>query len=150
MKTLISLMATAAFVLICTFNLQAQEEAPKAKKYDSPEWKRVVYVDFHNGKMGTAMKIIKKYYRPASEKAGTPGPSLMAVMETGEYDLMIVWDLQDGVESLNWDVSPNNIKWAKALEEVAGSKEKAQELRDKYSACVRSSTSDLVRVADMD
>jgi hypothetical protein len=150
MKTMISLLATAAFVLICSFNLQAQEEVPKAKKYDNPEWKRVVYVDYHNGKMGTAMKIIKKYYSPAGEKAGTPAPSLMAIMETGEYDLMIVWDMQDGVESLNWDISPNNIKWAKALEEVAGSKEKAQELRDKYSACVRSSTSELVRVADMD
>lgn len=150
MKTLISLMATAAFVLICSFNIQAQDEAPKAKKFDNPEWKRVVYVDFHSGKMGKAMGIINDYYRKAAKKAGTPMPSMTAVMATGEHDLMIIWDMQDGVEDLNWDISPRNIKWRAALVEVCGGKEKADKIMAEYSACVSSSKSELIRIAQFD
>ncbi len=150
MKTMISLMASFAFLVICSINLQAQEEAPKAKKYDNPEWKRVVYVDYHSGKMGKAMGIINDYYRKAAKKAGTPMPSMTAVMETGEYDLMIIWDMQDGVEDLNWDISPGNIKWRTALIEVCGGKEKADEIMAEYSACISSGKSELIRVAHFD
>ncbi len=43
MKAMISLLTTAAFLLICSFSVQAQD-APKPKKFDNPEWKRVVFV----------------------------------------------------------------------------------------------------------
>jgi hypothetical protein len=144
MKNVISIFTTAALLILFTTSLSAQEErAPK--KYDNPEWKRVVYVDYHSGKAGKAFKVINNYYEKAAEKAGTPRPSLMLRMETGEYDLMIIWDLQEGVESLNWEVSPSNIKWWKAFVEVAGSEEKANAIQEEYRSYVRSGKSELVR-----
>ncbi len=96
------------------------------------------------------MDIVNNYYRKAAAKAGTPMPSMTAVMYSGEYDLMLIWDMQGGIEDMNWEINPNGIKWREALNEVAGSKEKADALREEYASYVRSSKSDIIRIATDD
>ncbi|WP_224489320.1 hypothetical protein [Robertkochia flava] len=140
MKSL-SLVLTALFTVLLFSNAEAQE----AKKYDNPEWYSFVYVDYHPGMMGEARDIINNYFKKASAQAGTPTPVMEISLAAGEYDMLIVWKMQDGVEGLNWQTSPNQIKWRNAMNELAGSPEKAEEIMAQYRKCLRASSSNMGR-----
>lgn len=135
-------MATLMVTAVAT-----AQDNPEPKKFDNPEWKRVVLVDYHPGKTGKAMEIIKNYYKKTDAKIGSSGPDMELMLYSGEYDFMLIWSMEDGLEEMNWEVSPRGIEWQKAFEELAGGKEEAQKIRDDYSSYVRSSTSYLTRVA---
>ncbi len=120
--------------------------AQKAKKYDNPQWKNVVFVDYVSGKAGRANEIISDYYIPASTKAGISGPEMALVMQTGPWDVMIIWHMAGGLDDMNWDIHPNNVKWRKALSEICGGDDKASEILKEYASCVARSSSALGRV----
>lgn len=127
-----------AVLLLLGFNdVTAQE----AKRMDNAQWKSVVMVDFHAGKEGRAQEIIDMYYRKAAEKAGTPTPELVIDLETGEWDMMIIWHMQGGIDDMNWEVHPNGVKWRQALNEVCGGEDKAAEILNEYSGLIARSTS---------
>jgi hypothetical protein len=129
--------------LTLTIQLSAQER--KAKKYDKPVWKNIVMVDYHSGKMDRALDIIDNHFKKAAKQAGTTTPMRM-VMQTGEYDVLLIWDMKDGIESMNWERSPDSVKWWAALSELEGGADKAQALMDEYQSLIRSATSDLAMV----
>lgn len=129
--------------LLFTFQLSAQE--PVAKKYDSPEWKSVVMVDYHSGKLGRALEIIDDHFEKAAAKAGTNSP-MRLVMETGEYDVLLIWDMKGGLDEMNWERSPENIKWWNALSKLEGGEDKAQALMNEYQSLIRSGKSELAMV----
>ena len=138
---------TIGLSLCLLFGMQgmlAQEIA--AKKYDDPQWYTIVHVDYLPGKSNKARKIISNYHQKASELAGTPGPMMVLELNSGPYDIMAVWHMKDGIESLNWETSPNDIKWRKAMNELAGSAEKAAEIIAEYQSCVASSSSSIGRL----
>jgi hypothetical protein len=112
----------------------------QTKKIENPEWKQVVIVKYHAGMTGNASKIVQKYFKAASEKAGTPIPMEIS-MRTGEYDVILVWAMKDGLEEMNWESSPDNVKWWNALAEMTGGMDKAKEKWDEYLAMVDYSTS---------
>lgn len=141
-KQFFQMLTASAVLFFFTTTLSAQE----AKKHENPQWYMMTSVDYHSGKTSKAREIIENYYQKVAEKAGTPTPAAAYSLETGTYDYIYVWKMQDGVESLNWDISPNNVKWMKALAEVAGGKEKAAEIRKEYAACVREAKSELMRM----
>lgn len=118
---------------------------PVAKKYVDPHWQRIVFVNYHSGKVGKARAIIENFYKKAAAMAGTSTPATELVMNTGEYDYILIWDLQEGVESLNWQISPDNIEWRKALVELAGGEEEADAIQAEYNSYVQSSKSELAR-----
>ncbi len=120
---------------VFTFQLSAQDG--KAKKYDNPTWKRIVMVDYHSGKLDRALEIIDNHFKKAAAKAGTNSP-MRLVMETGEYDLLLIWDMKEGIEGMNWDVSPDNIKWWSALSKQEGGNDKAEALMAEYQSLIRS------------
>lgn len=142
MRRIGTLLLVLTFIC-CLQNVSAQEMS--AKKYDNPQWYVIEYLDFYSGKADDAKKIIEDYFVPADEDAGVPGPLMELNMVSGQWDYMVVWHLDEGVESLDWEVSPNSIKWRQAFEKKAGSKEKAQEIRDEFSSYIRSSKSELAR-----
>ena len=118
----------------------------KPKKFENPSWKRVVMISFQPGKMERAMTIVKDYFMVASKKAGTTSPDMMLDMYSGGWDVMVIWSMKGGLEELNWEISPDNIAWQKALAEVAGGEEKAKALRAEYSSLVARSSAELARV----
>jgi len=103
------------------------------KRIENAEWKNVV---FHPGKMGKALEIINNHYEKAAAKAGTPTPQMVVEMASGEWDMMIVWHMPEGVQSMTWEVSPNNIAWRKALNEQEGGKENADKLMEEYQSLI--------------
>lgn len=137
----LSLLLTALITVFVFTTAEAQE----AEKYENPEWYSFVHVDYHPGMMGEARDIIENYFKKASDQAGTPKPVMEISLAAGEYDMLVVWKMVDGVEGMNWKRSPNQVKWWQAMTEIAGSEEKAEEVMKKYQSCVRSSSSNMGR-----
>ena len=123
--------------------LLAQDDM-QPKKLDDPQWRSVVHVKYHAGKMGRAMELIDEFQK-VTEKAGTPKPELVVRMATGEWDLMIVWLMEGGISDMDWDTSPNNIKWRKASNEHFGSAEAAKAAWDEYRSLIQDSSRDIAR-----
>lgn len=127
-------------------SLYAQEEM-QAEKYDDPQWYWVVKVDYAPGKMDRAMELINTYFKKASDDAGLPGPIMAMEMSSGDYDMLYVWHMKEGIEGMNWKTSPNDVKWFQAMTKIAGGPEKAQEIWQEYESCIARSEADLARKA---
>lgn len=134
-------IAIIVFVAFLGTAVFAQEEEVKAKKHDAT-WHRVVLVDFKSGKVGEAKEIIAKY-ESAGASAGTPSPQKYW-FETGSYDMMLIWDLEGGPADLEWNWSPNGVKWWNAFVAQEGAEE-AEKIQEKYRKLVSGSTSHIIR-----
>ncbi len=135
MKKLIFATLIVVFTLSNSALVYAQQ-GMKAKKYDNPEWKRVDFIKFKSGKYSRAKEIIKDYYAKAGQKSATPGPSLFIDLMTGEWDMMTVWDMKEGIEEMNWETSPNDVKWMAAMNDLAGGADKAKSIMDEFSSLI--------------
>jgi len=140
----IKILSLGLILIMGMQGLVAQETT--AKKYDNPQWYNIVHVDYLPGKYNKARKIISDYHKKASTMAGTPGPVMILEMNSGSYDIMTVWHMKDGIESLNWVTSPDNIKWRKAMNEIAGSSEKADKIIKEYQSYIASSSNSIGRL----
>lgn len=141
MRTLIKGTVILALILMI-FNNGFSQELPKAQKMENTSWHEVVMLDFKSGMERDAMNIINNHFLKAVENADIEGPAKTFVMETGKWDLMLVWNL-DSIADLNWEVSPENEKWIKALAEQEGGSQEAMDLLGKYESMIQSSTSHL-------
>lgn len=131
---------------ICNFTLpcllvfaivsSANAQEMKAKKFENPEWKTVSFIKFKSGKSDRAREIIRNYYEKAAVKASVSTPTMAVDLVTGEWDMMIVWNLKGGLDDMNWEVSPENVKWMAAMSEIAGSGDKAKAILDEFSSLV--------------
>ena len=131
--TTLNLVLIVLFSSLISSGAQAQMEA---KKYDNPKWKSIVFLQFKEGKMDRAREIITNYFVKAAEKAGTPQPSLATELVTGEWNMMIVWDMKEGVDEMNWQTSPDDVKWMTAMSDVAGGADKAKTILDEWSSLI--------------
>jgi hypothetical protein len=139
--TILKIALITLFSSIISFGTQAQMQA---KKYDNPQWKSIVFIQFKDGKMDRAREIITNYFVKAAEKAGTPQPSLATELVTGEWNMMVVWDMK-GIEEMNWQTSPNDVKWMTAMNEIAGGADKTKAIMDEWSSLIVRTTTYLGR-----
>ncbi len=138
MKTTI---LNAAFIMLCFFLISTGAKAQmQAKKYDNPKWKAIEFVQFKAGKMDRAREIIMNYFVKSSEKAGTPQPAMASELATGEWDMMVIWELKEGIEEMNWETSPNDVKWLTAMNEISGGADKAKAILDEWSSLIMRTT----------
>ena len=100
-------------------------------------------VKFKPGKRERAMELIAEYFMPASDKAGLPGPKMVLHMQTGRWDMVVIWDMEGGMADLEWYRSAEDIKWFAALSEIAGGEEEAGALWDEYISSVSDSVSEV-------
>lgn len=128
-------------LLIPTFLLAQEEQKPK--KYENPEWYRVVHVKFHTGKMGEATKIIKDHYRPVAEKIGINPVTYDLI--SGEWDRVTFFKLDGGISAYEWETSPQGIAWNNEFTKQAGGQEKADEIRKQYQSCILENKVEIVR-----
>lgn len=142
MKTFRSLIPAIALVFCFNF-LSAQEMT--AKKYENAQWYTVDYVQFEPGKANDAKKIIDEYFIPTDKDSNLPGPVMELEVVFGDWDMIVLWKMEDGVEALTWEVHPDLVKWLTAFEKRAGSKEKAVEIQKEFSSYIKTSKSELVR-----
>lgn len=123
-----------ALVLSSTIVL-AQDDGPT--KRQNVEYLRIVHLNYKLDKRNEARGIIDDYYAPASQKAGTPGPTQIIHFQTGEWDTITVWALEEGMTQLEWtQVTPNFVKWKAALDELAGGEEQGSAIMARYNAAI--------------
>ena len=132
----------AALTLALTAMAQDDEGGPVTQGEDA-KYIEATAVKFKAGKRERAMEIISEYFAPAGEKAGVPPPLMVLHMQTGRWDMVIIWGLEGGMADLEWYRSPNDIKWFAALAEMAGGEEEAGAIWQEYISSVANSTSEV-------
>lgn len=115
----------------------------KPIRIENAEWKNVVHERFDAGKRGRALEIIRGRFMKARIAAGVARPEIMLELATGEYDLMIVWHMMEGVEAMNWELTADNIAWRSALNKQEGRAEKAGALLEKYQGLIAKAKSEI-------
>jgi len=138
----------AVVVATAALPVAAEEKMPQAKKFDSLEWFYMVHVQFEAGQAEKAMKIIKEHFAPAAEASGFKMPKIFQC-HSGEWDMVFLFHLQDGISSLEWQISPLDAKWFAAFAEQEGGMEAAQKLYAAYEGMIEDWDSELVRWVDM-
>ena len=139
-----NLAAALAFVLALPVVAIAQEE-PQGSKWTDVEWFEIVQVDFKAGKTDDAMDMINENFKPTTAAAGTPWPVMILEHETGEWDLTVIWRMEEGPRSMEWQQSPNSQKWWAKMIERTGSEEAAEEMMAKYQSYIARTNSYIVR-----
>jgi len=120
--------------------ITTQASAVDPEKRENVDYLTMTLVDFKAGTRTKAIAIIAESFTPAAIKAGTPQPWVMH-FQTGSWDMVLFWDLKNGMADMEWDVSPDNIKWKTAFDELSGGAEKADAIYAEYlSYIARSKT----------
>jgi len=125
----------AALLVIGAPDAYAQEEAPEPTRFENVDWHSVEMLRFKPGQQGRAMEIIDDHFIPTSQKAGTNLP-VMIELQSGEWDVMMVWPMKDGPSAMEWEISPDGIKWRTAPNEAMGGAEKADALWQEYMSLI--------------
>lgn len=128
-------IAVSLAILFCATPAIAQDAAP-AKRPDV-EYVRVNYVAYKPDQRNEARRIIEDHFIPASQTAGTPGPTLTLHFQTGEWDAIFIWAMEEGTEELEWtQITPNWVKWKAALDAQVGGEEEGSELLQRYTSTI--------------
>lgn len=143
-KSVLWVLLMNVCVLHISFTARGQNET--GKKYNNTQWKRISLTSFKSGQLARAKEIVENYHGKASEKAGTPRPAMIIDLVSGDWDVMTVWDMPEGLEEFNWETSPRDIKWRKALNEIAGGADKATAILNEYSSLIVRSTRYIGRI----
>jgi len=140
--TILMIIIVSLFFCQPSFSQESssKDQPVKAAKYKNVTWYGVGRIEFKPGKMHDAMNIIKKYYMPASKAAGNSGPVMVLENQTGPWNLTVIWKFKDGPSDLEWKISPEDAAYRKQLFKIAGSKEKAKEIGEKFDSYIASRT----------
>lgn len=145
MRTIITMLFLLVIIFYAGTDLSYAQEEMKAKRFENVEWKTVVHVKYFTGKRGRALEIIDNHFKKAGETAGTLKP-VRYELSTGEWDLLLIWDMKGGIEDMTWESSPNGIAWRKAFNKQEGGADKAKALIDEYRGLISESYADIAMV----
>lgn len=142
MKTIKTAIVALVFLLASVGTVQSQEM--KVKKYDNPEWVRVGMIKFKPMMKEKAQSIINNYFVKADMALGKKGPTAFD-MATGEYDMIVAFPMDQGIETLNYEMSDSDIAWIKELSKLTGGQEQAMAKLQEFYGMVDKMTSDIAR-----
>ena len=145
MRKLAIFAAALALPLTATpLHADAHMEAPQVAAKD---WYSVVFIKFKPGKMGEAMELISAF-QAVDEALGREGPIAMH-MDTGEWDMMVAFKMEDGIAAMGWESNPRNEEWNAELARQLGGEEAAAAHWAKYLATIARSESHIAHI-DLD
>ena len=72
----------------------------------------------------------------------------MLVMRTGKWSIVLIFPMSDGVRSLEYDISPEDAKFFKALGDLEGGADKAGALWAEYMECIQESRAEVAVTAE--
>ena len=127
-----STLAVLVFLIAGNFGF-AQEM--KAEKYENPEWVSISYIKFKPMKKDAAMGIVENYFVKADQDAGID-PPVTYHLSYSDYDMMVIWDMKDGVETLNYKMTPDDVEWMKSMAKIAGGQDKAMGKLEEFMSYV--------------
>lgn len=141
MKKLV--IITVLFLFLIPSSAPGQETGPK--KYQNAEWFEIVQVKYKAGKKENAQAIIKDYFMATGREANIPGPHLILDLVSGEWDMVFLWKLEEGIETLNYEISPTGAKFREAFLKKVGGQEKAKEIWEEYYSYILDWKSEFAR-----
>lgn len=141
MKT-IKIFLTVLLFIAGTGYAAAQEM--QAKKLENPNWVSVNFIKFKPGQKSKAEKIIEDYFAKADQNAGIDAPTVFK-FSTGGYDYIVVWELDMGLDTFNYEVTPEDAKWYVEMGKLAGGMEGANEKMQEFFSYVESWRTELAR-----
>jgi len=136
-KRIIDCSTAIAFIValfLCSTPALAQDDSPI--KREGVKYVQIEYVTYKPDKRSEAREIIEDHFVPAGEKANLPGPTLVIHLQTGDWNEIIVWPLEEGMANLEWIAGPSFVKWKAALDEQEGGADKANELMRRFDATI--------------
>ena len=142
MKPFKTILLTCLFLGACIGSMNSQEMA--VKKYDNPEWVRIGMIKFKPMMKEKAQDLINNFFVKADQAAGRKGP-IAFDLATGEYDMIVAFPMEHGIETLNYEMSPSDITWMKELSKIAGGQEQAMAKLQEFYGMVDKLTSDIAR-----
>ncbi len=132
-------------LLISTIIFAHPPEEPNPVNSSDVSWHSIRLVEFENGHIGEVKEIIQKF-ETASASAGIPASSVRW-FESGKYDLVIIWEMDQQPATSEWNWSPQADKWWNSFVAQEGSEEAAKKLQDQYNSMVTSTVTNIARKA---
>lgn len=145
MRTIIIAAAALALPMSATPALADAHMEASEPELANKEWYNVVFIKFHPGKTREAMELIEAFAK-VDEALGREGPIALH-MDTGEWNMMIAFKMENGIASMGWKSNPAGDEWDAELARQLGGEEAARAHWEKYLATVASTVS---HVAHMD
>lgn len=130
-------ITSGLFFLLTVLPFMTDAEELKPKKLENVQYLSISYTDFKPGKTDRAMEIIRNHFFKASKAAGTQVPYIVR-LQSGEWDMVTAWTLNEGYASMEWELSADGIKWMQAFIKQEG-KEKSKEIRDEFDSLIQRS-----------
>lgn len=128
--------SAALFLFAAPAIAQDEDDGGPMTQGDDAKYVEAVAIKYKPGKRERAIEIINEHFAPATEKAGTSEPMLVLHMQTGRWDVIVIWEMAGGMADLEWYRSPDNIKWYAAFTELAGGEEEAGAIMKEYTSTV--------------
>lgn len=114
-------LAAASFAFTAV-PAMAQDDAEEARTTY-----RIEFLKLKPGADDRWMELGAKYFGPATDAAGLKRPTIHWMMG-GPWDLMLVFEMPNGMSSLDTHNPPERAAFRKAFVEVAGSVEEARKI----------------------
>ena len=130
-------------VLMSAIILSHPPEEPNSENSSDVSWHSIRLVEFENGSINEVKQIIQKF-ESASASAGIP-PNSVRWFESGKYDIVIIWEMDQQPAVSEWNWSPQVDKWWNSFVAQEGSEEAAKKLQDKYDSMVASTITNIAR-----
>ncbi len=130
-------------LLISAIIFALPPEEPNPANLSDVSWHSVRLVEFENGRIDEVKQIIQKF-ETASASAGLP-PTSVRWFESGKYDLVIIWEMDQQPTVSEWNWSPQVDKWWNSFVAQEGSEEAAKKLQDQYDSMVTSTVTNIAR-----
>ncbi|SDR75966.1 hypothetical protein [Christiangramia echinicola] len=132
MNSIKTLFVATVFFMVSSYSFGQV----KAEKYDNPQWVSMSYIKFKPMKKEPAMGIIENYFGKADQDAGIDAPTVYHFVN-GDYDMLVIWNMKEGVETLNYKTTPDDAKWMNSMTKIAGGPDKAMAKLEEFMTYVQ-------------
>ena len=124
-------------VVLFLFSPALMGQETGAKEYQNPEWFEIVHVKYKAGTKEKAQAIIKDYFMATGRESNLPGPQMMLDVVSGEWDMLFLWKLEEGIKTLDYEISPTGAKFREAFLKKVGGEEKARAIWEEYYSYIQ-------------
>ncbi|TKD53192.1 hypothetical protein [Sphingomonas baiyangensis] len=114
-----------------------------ATKQTNVRYAMVNMTKFKPGAARRANETISKTFMPSAKAAGIPMPSTYHP-QTGEWDVIAIFPMADGISELEYSMTPSDAKWLAAMSKSLGGQDKAMALIDEYNGLIETNDRMLV------
>jgi hypothetical protein len=137
----LALLIPLLFMSVLIFSHPPDE--PNPEKLSDVSWHSIRLLEFETGSLDEVKKIIQKF-ETASEAAGLSATSIRW-FESGKYDLVVIWELDQEPIGSEWDWNPLADTWWNSFVAQEGSEQAAKLIQDQYQSMVTSTVTNIAR-----